>query len=278
MAPGFAPQLRKVNLDRRVAAAGLPHGAGQADPAAVSSAPTGKPIAETYVSIIGWEAANRFSPRTTRTNRKCRIHRYPNKADANGDWEWTSAPDDSGEAANQPKGFTTPEIEIAGGAPARTIVLKAKAMQGITGRVTDAATGKPIPSFAVMPYRVPQRLSASERNHAERGKGRPINFDATRTTTRCAADRSKGLSLADRAGVSRRRRRGTHAGFPLTTEPAGHGRRRSTPPASPLRRRKWSWQRPPKTANFRFDEPQPRDDSRRQRGASRFPIPANRSS
>jgi hypothetical protein len=74
----------------------------------------------------------------------------------------------------------TADLEIAGGAPERTVVLKADHL--ITGRVTDAMTGQPIPAFAVIPIDVLRKdwLSA-ERGNAKVGKDGRLNYLADRT-------------------------------------------------------------------------------------------------
>ena len=77
------------------------------------------------------------------------------------------------------KGFAPCELEIAGGDPPRTIVLKAE--HRITGRVTDAATGQPIPLFAVIPIDVFSKdWLYAERINAEVATDGQLNYLATR--------------------------------------------------------------------------------------------------
>src|SRR5262249_43138703 len=77
-------------------------------------------------------------------------------------------------------GFTRTELEIAGGASVRTVTLRSE--HRITGAVTDATTGKPIPSFTVVQMDVFRKdwLSA-ERGHGKAGKDGRLDFLATRT-------------------------------------------------------------------------------------------------
>ena len=78
------------------------------------------------------------------------------------------------------KGFAPCDLEIAGGAPPRTITLKRE--HRITGRVTDAVTGKPIPHFTIIPVDVFRKdwLNA-ERMNAKVGKDGRLDYLATRT-------------------------------------------------------------------------------------------------
>ena len=71
-------------------------------------------------------------------------------------------------------------MEVTGGSTDRTVTLKAE--HRITGTVTDAVTGKPIPAFTVIPVDVFRKdwLSA-ERGHAVAGKNGRLDFLADRT-------------------------------------------------------------------------------------------------
>ncbi len=78
------------------------------------------------------------------------------------------------------RGFAGCKLEIGGGAPIRTIVLKSD--HRITGRVTDAVTGKPIPVFTVIPIDVFRKdFLHAERQHARVGKDGRLEFLASRT-------------------------------------------------------------------------------------------------
>ena len=178
MAPGLAPQLRKVNLvadlppqDFRMAP-GKPIHIQVVDQA-------NEPLPKSFVSIIGWKGSEAINSAHNPNQPKAPDTQIPKQCDANGEWLWSSAPDDPVKLQISRKGFPTEEIEIVGGAPARTVVLKGQL--GITGLVTDAVTGKPIPSFSVMRmvvFRKDNRLL--ERNHAVPGKDGQFNFDAMR--------------------------------------------------------------------------------------------------
>ena len=77
------------------------------------------------------------------------------------------------------KGFASSELEIAGGSAARTVVLKVE--HRVAGRVTDAVTGKPIPSFAIIPMDVFRKDDLyAERMNAKVGKDGHLESHADR--------------------------------------------------------------------------------------------------
>ena len=106
--------------------------------------------------------------------------KIPRKADKDGVWEWTWAPDDPVKLGYGGKDHARCEIEMSGGDPPRTITLKP--VHHITGSVTDAVTGKPIRAFTVIPINVFRKdwLSPSRMN-AELGKDGRLDYLARRT-------------------------------------------------------------------------------------------------
>jgi len=177
--PGWAPQLRHVNLQSGLPSQDFRMAPGKPIQLRIVDA-AGKPIPRIYVNIEGWRGG-----KSLYNIRHPNIldSKIPGQADKNGIWEWTWAPDDPVKLNIYPyamKGFAPCELEIAGGAPPRTVTLKAEHL--ITGRVTDAVTGKPIPAFTVIPINVFRKdwLSA-ERMNAVVGKNGRLNYLATRT-------------------------------------------------------------------------------------------------
>src|SRR5262249_39482321 len=78
------------------------------------------------------------------------------------------------------EGHSFQELEIAGGSAERTVVLKGE--HRITGRVTDAVTGKPIPSFTVIQVDVFRKdWHFAERSHAVACKNGRLDYHAERT-------------------------------------------------------------------------------------------------
>jgi hypothetical protein len=123
IAPGGAPQLRRVKLQ-----AGLPPQDFRMEPGKpirlriVDGA--GKPIPNAYVSIVGWKGANSLSLNNPRLPK--RDAKIPPRADGDGTWEWTWAPDEPVKLQVYANGFAFYQLEIAGGAPARTVTLNAE--------------------------------------------------------------------------------------------------------------------------------------------------------
>jgi RNA polymerase sigma factor (sigma-70 family) len=180
VAPGWAPQLRKVNLR-----AGLPPQDFEMQPGkpirlrVVDGA--GKPVPRAAVNITGWKGSKSlYSSYNLPNHPKMPDTGIQRQADADGVWEWASAPDDPVKLQIWSKGFAASELEVAGGAPERTVTLKAE--HRVTGRVTDAATGKPIPAFTVIPVDVFRKdFLGAERGNAVAGKDGRLDFLADRT-------------------------------------------------------------------------------------------------
>src|SRR5262249_22045699 len=144
LAPGWAPQLRKVNLQ-----AGLPPQDFRMEPGKpirlriVDAA--GKPVPNAFVSLLGWRGSESIQSDHQPNHPKGPDTKTPRRANADGVWEWTSAPDDPVKLQVYWKGYSACELEVAGGAPERVVTLKAE--HRVTGRVTDAVTGQPIAAF-----------------------------------------------------------------------------------------------------------------------------------
>lgn len=175
IAPGFAPQLRKLDLQADLATQEFRMVPGKPIKLRIVDA-SGKPVAAS-VYVAGWKGSESLHNYRHPSVRDTRI---PGGANAGGIWQWTWAPDEPVKLRIGLKGYAGSELEIAGGAPERTVVLKAE--HRITGVVSDAATGKPIPAFTVVPIDVFRKdwLSA-ERGNAIVGKDGRLSFMANRT-------------------------------------------------------------------------------------------------
>ncbi|MGA2254934.1 MAG: carboxypeptidase regulatory-like domain-containing protein, partial [Thermoguttaceae bacterium] len=179
IAAGFAPQFRRVDLQ-----AGLPPQNFRMEPGKpirlrfVDAA--GKPVPNVDVSIVGWKGSESLQSMHNPNHPKLPDTKIPHGAGADGVWLWTSAPDDPVKLQTYLKGFAACDLEIAGGAPQRTVTLKTE--HRITGRITDAVTGKPISAFTVIPIDVFRKdwLNA-ERMNAEVGKDGRLDYLAKRT-------------------------------------------------------------------------------------------------
>ncbi|MEX2026806.1 MAG: carboxypeptidase-like regulatory domain-containing protein [Pirellulaceae bacterium] len=178
IAAGWAPQFRQVNLQ-----AGLPPQNFRMEPGKpirlriVDAA--GKPVPNAYVSLVGWKGSQSIQSSHNPNHPKVPDTKIPRRTDADGIWEWSSAPDDPVKVHISAKSFAGCELEIAGGVPEETVVLKAE--HRVTGRVSDAVTGQPIPAFTIIPIDVFRKdWLHAERGNAERGKDGRLDYLATR--------------------------------------------------------------------------------------------------
>jgi uncharacterized GH25 family protein len=179
MAPGWAPQLRRVQLRDGLPPQDFRMAPGKPIRLRIVDA-AGKPVPPAYVSILGWKGSKSIQSSHNPNHPKVPDTKIPRKPDADGVWEWGSAPDDPVKLQIVGNGYASSELEVAGGAPVRTVVLKAE--HRITGRVTDAVTGKPVPAFTVMPILVFRKdWLFADRGNAEAGKAGRLDFLANRT-------------------------------------------------------------------------------------------------
>jgi uncharacterized GH25 family protein len=179
IAPGWAPQMRRLNLQAELPPQDFRMAPGKPIRLRIVDA-AGKPVPNVYVSILGWKGSQSLQSMHNPNHPKVPDTKIPQRANAEGIWEWKSAPDDAVKLQISMSGFAHRELEIAGGAAERTVVLKPD--HRITGRVTDAATGKPIPSFTVIPLDVFRKdFIHAERGNAVEGKNGRLDYLATRT-------------------------------------------------------------------------------------------------
>ena len=131
----------------------------------------GKPIPGVYVMIAKWRGGESLYN-----------HRHPNvldthilgQADENGLYRWSWAPGDSVSYVFEKDGFVRQEATFTAGASEQTVTLPQ--VLRIFGKVTDAATGRPIPNGTAIPV----AESAPGRLFTER-KGLRIFRDGTYT-------------------------------------------------------------------------------------------------
>ncbi|HEY7312793.1 MAG TPA: sigma-70 family RNA polymerase sigma factor [Gemmataceae bacterium] len=177
IATSWAPQLRKVNLRPGMPPQDFRMAAGKPIRLRIVDA-AGKPVPKAYVSILGWKGSKSLRSNHNPNHPKVPDPKFPRRANADGIWEWTWAPDDAVKLQISSEGFASRELEIAGGAE-RTVVLGA---DRITGRVTDATTGKPIPAFTVIQLDVFRKdWFVAERNNAVAGQNGRLDFRPRRT-------------------------------------------------------------------------------------------------
>jgi beta-lactamase regulating signal transducer with metallopeptidase domain/protocatechuate 3,4-dioxygenase beta subunit/thiol-disulfide isomerase/thioredoxin len=176
VAPGWAPQMRRVNLQAELPPQDFHMEPGKPIRLRIVDA-VGKAIPEAYISLREWKGK-----KSLHNHDHPNVHdtKIPRRSDGDGLWEWTWAPDEPVKLSVGLKGFAPAEFAIGGGEPTRTVVLKGE--HRITGRVTDAVTGKPIPAFRVVPIDVFRKdFLNAERYNSVAGKEGRLNYRATRT-------------------------------------------------------------------------------------------------
>jgi beta-lactamase regulating signal transducer with metallopeptidase domain/thiol-disulfide isomerase/thioredoxin/protocatechuate 3,4-dioxygenase beta subunit len=179
IAPGFAPQLRRIEMKK-----GLPSQDFKMEPGKLAEIrfvdASGKPVPNVFANLLSWKGSKSVFYQTNPNHPKVPPTKIPNKAGANGVWRWNSAPDDPVTLEVYAKGFARIETTIAGGEPPKTVTLRSE--HRITGHVIDAETKQPILAFAVIPIDVfrPDWL-VSERFNAKTGKDGKLDYLPTRT-------------------------------------------------------------------------------------------------
>jgi RNA polymerase sigma factor (sigma-70 family) len=179
MAPGFAPQMRRLNLQAGLSPQDFRMQAGKPIRLRIVDS-HGRPVPKAYVTIARWKGSESIQSDHNPNHPKVPDTKIPRQAGEDGVWEWRSAPDEAVKLHVYFKGSAPVELEVAGGAPERKVTLKAE--HRITGRVTDAVTGKPIPSFTVIPVDVFRKdWLVAARFNAVAGKDGRFDFRADRT-------------------------------------------------------------------------------------------------
>ena len=220
MAPGLAPQMREVDLQVDGPPQDFRMRTGKTIRMRFVDA-TGKPVPKVSISLMSWRGSEAIQSMHNPNHPKIPDTKIPRRADANGVWEWKSAPDEPVKLHIYESGSERVELEMAGGSPERTVRLKSA--HHITGRVINAVTGKPVPEFVVVPLNVfRSNWTSAGRSHAVNGKqGRfdyPVENDRYPLRVAYRGDR---ISFARRTGVSPRRCDQSHAGFSHETQPGG---------------------------------------------------------
>jgi RNA polymerase sigma factor (sigma-70 family) len=178
IAPGFAPQMREVELKPD-----LPN----QDFRLVRGKPVrlrvvddrGNPIPGASVTLLEWKGIKSIYSNHDPNHPKVPDTGIPRRADKSGVWKWTDAPDEPVKVQVSAKGFATLELEVTGGSTDQIVTLKAE--HRITGRVTDAVTGKPVPAFTVIQVDVFRKdFLHAERQNAVAGKNGRLDYLARR--------------------------------------------------------------------------------------------------
>jgi RNA polymerase sigma factor (sigma-70 family) len=179
IATGWAPQLRRIRVQSGMPPQDFAMRPGKPIRLRFVDA-AGKPVPRVWVSLVGWKGSKSLISEYNPNHPKVPDPKVPRRADDSGVWSWTWAPDDPVKLRIDGSGFASCELEIGGGVPMRTVVLKVE--HRVRGRVTDAVTGKPIPAFTMIPIDVFRKdFLHAERGNAVTGKDGYLSFLADRT-------------------------------------------------------------------------------------------------
>lgn len=148
VAPGWAPQLRTVELKADMPAQDFRLTAGKPVRLRIVDE-AGKPVPGVHITLLEWKGSKSIYSERNPNHPKVPGTGIPPRTDANGVWEWRSAPDGPVKVRIDAADFVHTDLEVTGGSADRTVELKTTPR--ITGAVTDAVTGRPIPQFTVIP-------------------------------------------------------------------------------------------------------------------------------
>ncbi len=137
IAPGWAPQCHWLELKPSLPAQDFCLARGKPIRLRIVDS-NGKPVPEATVSAMHCKECSSIWETY-----------YTSQSGKDGVWEWPSAPDGSVYLEIEAKGFIESNLTIADRSMERTVTLKTN--HRITGMVTDAITGQPIPEFTVIP-------------------------------------------------------------------------------------------------------------------------------
>src|SRR5262249_29701181 len=151
MAPGFAPQMRKLDLKPDLPEQDFRMAAGKPVRLRFTDA-DGKPVPKVYVTLLEWKGSKSIYSDHNPNHPKVPDVGIPRRADGEGGGDCPPPPDEPVKVQVYAPGFAPLELDVTGGKDDRTVTLKAE--HRITGTVTDAVTGKPIPNFTVIPVDV----------------------------------------------------------------------------------------------------------------------------
>jgi RNA polymerase sigma factor (sigma-70 family) len=179
LARGWAPQMRIVDLKDGLPAQDFRMATGKMVRLRFADA-AGKPVPKAAVTLKEWKGSRAIYSDHDPNHPKVPDTGVPRAADKDGVWEWPAAPDGPVKVWVAARGFAPQEFEVTGGTTDRTVTLKAE--HRVTGAVTDAVTGKPVPAFTVIPVDVFRKdFLHAERYNAVAGKDGRLDYMAERT-------------------------------------------------------------------------------------------------
>lgn len=162
VAPGFQPHLEEVDVYPEMEEKTFRLQPGKSLTLKITDA-EGEPIPRAWVGVRGWRGKESLYNHDHSSVLDSGI---PLRADENGIYRWDGAPVDAVRYAVSARGYTPKSVELT--AKEEPYQIRLSPEVGLTGRVTDAETGLPIPRFRVIPVNVyrPGFLSADYHNAA----------------------------------------------------------------------------------------------------------------
>jgi uncharacterized GH25 family protein/thiol-disulfide isomerase/thioredoxin len=179
IAPGLAPQLRKVDAKPDTSPQDFRLMTGKAVRLVIRDG-AGKPLPKAWVTLLEWNGSKSIYSMHNPNHPKVPGTGIPDKADDAGVWEWKSAPDEPVKVSVSVKGYAVQELDVVGGAAERVVTLKLD--RPVTGAVVDAVTGKPIPAFRAVQVDVfGKDFLVAERERSSACTNGRLVFDSDRT-------------------------------------------------------------------------------------------------
>lgn len=174
VARGWVPQLCNIEIKHDLSPQDFRLGPGKRVRLRIVDT-TGKAVPRAQVTLMEWRGSKSIRLDRNPNDSQAPDTGIPSQASADGVWEWSSAPADPVKIGISVEGFAPTEFAVTGGMAERTVVLKSK--YRISGTVTDATTGKPIPAFNVIPVSVVRKdFLAASRGNAVAGRNGRLAF------------------------------------------------------------------------------------------------------
>src|SRR5262249_37175477 len=125
IARGWAPQLRKVDFKDGLPEQDFRLAPGKPVRLKIADA-NGKPVPNASVFLLEWKGSKSIYSDHNPNHPKVPDTGIPRRANAEGVWEWKWAPDDPVMVRVYQGRFAELETEVTGGAPEKTVTLKAE--------------------------------------------------------------------------------------------------------------------------------------------------------
>jgi RNA polymerase sigma factor (sigma-70 family) len=174
LAPGWAPQLRKVPLKPGQEEQHFQMQPGKSLRLQIVD-PQGKPLPKATVYLHAWKESKSIYWDHNPNQPKVPDTQISRKVDSEGIWHWKWAPEEQVKVAIYAPGYKSVELEVKSGEAIRKVTLTPE-IKPIRVTVVDAVTGKPIPKFTVVPVYLYPRWSHHSRFDSKPGINGQLDF------------------------------------------------------------------------------------------------------